>query len=393
LAVGYFSLFDLGLGRALTKLTADKLGSGKPQEIPPLASSALTLMLVLGVITGLAIFVLSRILATKLFNIPQELMNEAIGTFQLLSIATPIIIVTAGLRGILEAFQKFAWINVVRIPLGAATYALPLAVLLVVDSIPYIVLSLLVIRFLTLAIYLKLVRRIVPRITLAIDRKELRPLLSFGGWLTISNFIGPVLVYADRFFVASLVSISALAYYTTPYEIVSKLYVIPIAILGVLFPAFAELHIKKSPNLLPFFHRTLIAIFTGIGLLVSLIVGFSELGLSHWLGPEFSTQSAHVTQILAIGILINVVGITCQTFVQALGKPSWTAMLHITELPLYLLYLYYLVDLLGIVGAASAWVIRATLSTLVLLYMASWLGSHQPYSHQCPRSRTTRDIQ
>lgn len=33
--VGYASLFDLGLGRALTQLVARKLGAGKQQEIPP----------------------------------------------------------------------------------------------------------------------------------------------------------------------------------------------------------------------------------------------------------------------------------------------------------------------------------------------------------------------
>ena len=36
MVVGYFSLVDFGLGRALTKLVAEKLGSGQGNEIPPL---------------------------------------------------------------------------------------------------------------------------------------------------------------------------------------------------------------------------------------------------------------------------------------------------------------------------------------------------------------------
>jgi O-antigen/teichoic acid export membrane protein len=36
-AVGYFSLFDFGIGRALTKLVADKLGAKDEDSIPPLA--------------------------------------------------------------------------------------------------------------------------------------------------------------------------------------------------------------------------------------------------------------------------------------------------------------------------------------------------------------------
>jgi len=33
MVVGYFSLFDMGLGRALTKLVAEKLGKGTGDEI------------------------------------------------------------------------------------------------------------------------------------------------------------------------------------------------------------------------------------------------------------------------------------------------------------------------------------------------------------------------
>ena len=32
MVIGYFSVFDLGLGRALTKLVAAKLGAGKPPK-------------------------------------------------------------------------------------------------------------------------------------------------------------------------------------------------------------------------------------------------------------------------------------------------------------------------------------------------------------------------
>src|ERR1700731_5244013 len=43
--IGYASLFDLGLGRALTQLAASKLGSGDDQEVPTLVWTSLLLML------------------------------------------------------------------------------------------------------------------------------------------------------------------------------------------------------------------------------------------------------------------------------------------------------------------------------------------------------------
>src|ERR1700731_2607195 len=39
--IGYASLFDLGLGRALTQLVARKLGAGEDREVPSLAWTSL----------------------------------------------------------------------------------------------------------------------------------------------------------------------------------------------------------------------------------------------------------------------------------------------------------------------------------------------------------------
>src|SRR6476646_2125621 len=53
--IGYFSLFDLGLGRALTKLAAEKLGLGRSEEIPQLVSTAIISMIGLGILGGILI--------------------------------------------------------------------------------------------------------------------------------------------------------------------------------------------------------------------------------------------------------------------------------------------------------------------------------------------------
>ena len=48
--IGYASLFDIGLGRALTQLVAKKLGGGEDHEIPALAWTSLLLMAALGAV-------------------------------------------------------------------------------------------------------------------------------------------------------------------------------------------------------------------------------------------------------------------------------------------------------------------------------------------------------
>ena len=55
LIVGYFSIFDLGLGRALTQLLADRLGRDDHDAVAPLVWTAMGLMAALGLLgTGIA---------------------------------------------------------------------------------------------------------------------------------------------------------------------------------------------------------------------------------------------------------------------------------------------------------------------------------------------------
>jgi O-antigen/teichoic acid export membrane protein len=127
--IGYASLFDLGLGRALTQLVAQKLGAGEEQEIPSLAWTSLLLMLALGLAGTAVVLLISPWLAGRALNVPDALDAETLSAFRLLGISLPFVITTAGLRGLLEAHQRFGLINALRIPLGAFTFAGPLLVL------------------------------------------------------------------------------------------------------------------------------------------------------------------------------------------------------------------------------------------------------------------------
>src|SRR6266478_5727385 len=67
--IGYASLFDLGLGRALTQLVAKKLGTGEEKEIPSLAWTYLLLMLLLGFVGAALVFLISPWLAARGLNV------------------------------------------------------------------------------------------------------------------------------------------------------------------------------------------------------------------------------------------------------------------------------------------------------------------------------------
>src|ERR1019366_9056928 len=83
--------------------------------------------------------------------------------------------------------------------------------------------------------------RVVPELrrSIAWERAVMGPLLSFGGWMTVSNVVGPLMLYMERFAIGVLLSATAVAYYATPFEVVTKLLIISTAISAVMFPAFS----------------------------------------------------------------------------------------------------------------------------------------------------------
>src|SRR6266403_3719736 len=68
--IGYASLFDLGLGRALTQLVAKKLGAGQDGEVPTLVWTSSLLMLLLGVLGAAVASLLSPWLVHHALNVP-----------------------------------------------------------------------------------------------------------------------------------------------------------------------------------------------------------------------------------------------------------------------------------------------------------------------------------
>ena len=56
-------------------------------------------------------------------QMPAALNGEARLCFYILGLCIPFVIVAAGLRGFLEAFQRFDLVNAVRLPSGALMYA------------------------------------------------------------------------------------------------------------------------------------------------------------------------------------------------------------------------------------------------------------------------------
>lgn len=370
--IGYASLFDLGLGRALTQIVAKKLGAGEEREIASLTWVSLMLMLLLGILGACVVGGISPWLTHRALNVPTTLQHEALLSFYVLALCIPVVICTSGLRGLLEAHQLFGLTNTLQIPMGVFMFAGPLLVLPFSHSLIPVVAMLAVGRVCAGLAYLLACLRVLQELkgTLTWKRSEVGALLRFGGWMTVGNLVGPLMMTLDRFFIGALASLAAVAYYATPYEVVTKFLLFPGAVVGVMFPAFSTsfTHDRDRTSLL--FRRSVKSVVLLLFPVMLCTVVLAQDGLSLWLGADFAQRSFRVLQILVVGVFVNSLARVPLALLQGVGRPDLTAMLQLVELPLYLGLLWLLITAYGIEGAAIAWTTRVTFDALLLFGLA-----------------------
>lgn len=379
MVIGYFSLFDFGIGRALTKVLAVNISGNKTDKNPAIVWSALFLMLLLGMIGAVVVSLLSPWLVTAVFKVPDALQYEMVNTFYLLASSIPIVISTAALRGVLEAYQRFDLANIIRTPLGLFMFIGPLLILPLTNNMIWIVAVLVAGRVFAWFFHLLFCIRVVEGLKagMAVEFELLKQLLHFGSWMSISNLVGPLMVYLDRFLIGAFVSLAAVVYYTTPQEVVTKVLIIPAALTGVLFPAFASAFVQNKERTKIIFQSGTSYIFIALFPLILVIVTFAPEGLTAWLGSDFSHESSIALRCLAVGIFFNGIAQVPFALLQAAGRPDITAKIHVAELPFYIVTLYFLLSIFGINGAAVAWLLRAALDAAALFLTVNYLSLPQ----------------
>ena len=374
--IGYFSLFDLGIGRAITQLTAERLGNSPARDVSKLVWTGLFLMSIFSLVGALLIAALAPWFVSSVLKVSPLLKDEATWAFIMLALAIPAVVLSAGLAGVLAALQRFDLINALRIPMGMMIFLVPIAVLPFSESMAHVCAGLMLVRAVFLFLHAVTCFRVFPpmRTHIGLARTEIKRILSFGGWMTVSNVAGPLMIYMDRFVIGASLSMSAVAYYVTPYELVARLLAIPAALMAVLFPAFAASRgssMRHAATLYSMGGRATLGLLAPI---VLVIVVFAEEGLRVWLGEAFSRQSAPILQWLAIGVFVNSYAQVPFTFIQGAGRADITAKVHLVELPVYLALLFWLLNMYGIIGVAIAWLLRAALDAVLLTLIAHALA-------------------
>ena len=369
---GYFSLLDIGIGRALTHAVAAALARRHVEGEGPVVLAGYVLLGAIGVAGGLVLFFSADWLAWSLFTMGDALRSEAASAFRLLAPAIPFVTLASAGRGVLEGQQRFDLVNAIRVPTGILMFAAPVAVLPFSESVLPAVVATVTVRAITAAGYLWLGWRQLsgPRSFGTWPRQAMGELVSFGAWMAAANLTGTLTYIADRIALGSLVSLAAVTYYATPMEVISRLTVVATALMAVMFPAFSAEHATLGARLGALYGKavgvTLLFLFPP----VLVIVAFTPELLTWWLGAEFAQVGVVTTRLIAAGTLANALAQPPFGLLQATGRARATAFLAAIELPAYVCALWFLTLAWGVEGVALAWAARMTVDAIGHYWLA-----------------------
>jgi O-antigen/teichoic acid export membrane protein len=372
LFVGYFEFFDFGIGKA----TANHIA--RLRDAPPSAREAAfwTGALIngmLGLLGGLVLLVGGHYGVTGYFGdrLSGELNEEIRMALPWMAFAVPVGTVSVVGIAALEARERFLTLNTMQV---LVTALIQLSPLLVAwwrgPALDGLIGATVISRIgANLPVFLAC-RRYVPLLGRPRFRKSLAaPLFRYGGWVTVTAVIGPILVSVDRLLIGSQIGLTAVAHYTVPYNLVTKFQILPASLMRTLFPRFSLLEWEECA---PIARQAVFALAAiTLPLAVAGVIVMKPF-LSVWIGVGFAEVAAPLGEILLIGVWINSLAWVPTVMLQGQGRPSIVAKLHALELIPYVAILWIGVAWAGLPGAAWAWVLRVAIDAL-LMFWASGL--------------------
>ena len=371
LLLGYFGLFDLGLGRATAQRIAS-LGNASRDQLATTFWTALAMNAGLGVVGGLVIWPVADYFFGQVFSVEAVLRPELDAAIPWLVLAVPLATLSGVLSGALEGRSRFLELNVISVTGALLIQLLPLTVAWWHGpDLGWLLPAVILARLVTLVLlFFRCQVHVFQGVAPQVSRALAKSLLRFGGWVTVTSLVGPMMVILDRFVIGAALGAKAVTHYTVPFQLAERTTILPGALTTALLPRLAATHPAEARQLAGMAIRSLAVVMTPAMLVGLLLI---EPFLAWWLNPDFAARAGLTAQILLLGFWINAFARVPYAQLQAAALPGLVAKCHLGELIPYLLALYAGLHFWGLPGAAAAFGLRTLADCILLLWLAGSL--------------------
>lgn len=387
--IGSVTIFDFGITRSVTNSVRKYLDEENGIAILTVIKTGWYIITGVILVISVLFWVESQWIAVHLFHVSSDqIREETAGSMRIIAVSLPFVIAQTVFVGVMEAFGAFKKISIGKAPFSILMYLVPVIISFYTPSLFYLTLSLCLLRCIMAVVFYMMmtseIRKVTPvkLLSVKLNKAITTELVKYGGWISVGNIIAPIILYIDRFFVASIVGATMFAYYTTPYDVVSRVAIVTVSACGVLFPVLVSKIATDIRAANSYFNKVILGIF--LVLVGPAVAGIflSKWFLSVWISPDFAAHSWVIFSLFLIGYLMHGLVQPAFIWIQACGKPWIMAVSMIVDLILYLIYLPWMTHHYGILGAAIAWNIRVAGGLVVLHTMRYMLYRRELKRHK-----------
>ncbi|HEX8308803.1 MAG TPA: flippase [Allosphingosinicella sp.] len=366
--LAYSAFMDLGLGLAVARRIAQSR-DGDGEDAAEALWTAIWLSLGLGLAAGAAVYAGGLYYFGNMAKVAPTFRSEVAAAIPLMAAAVPVLMLSGVLSGALQGRERFLALNSAQVLGNALGAVLPLVLAYFWSPVlPVLVAGALLGRLVPVPLLFALCRRAVP--LRGISRPSgacARSLLGFGGWVSLTTIAVAVLSSADRLMIGGMIGAAAVSVYTIPYNLMSRIYIVPHSLSPVLFPRFAWLDESERQNLVLHGLQTIAAIVTPLLIgAVMLVKPFFTL----WIGPELTQAALPLSYMFAVGFWFYCIGYPAIGLLQATGRPDLVSKLFLAQIVPFIGANLLALSMFGLVGAVLVFLVRLPLEAIALVLLA-----------------------
>ncbi len=363
--LGYLALLDMGMANAVVRQTARVRASGDQDGANRMASTAIALYCVLGLI-----FLVAGLLVCALLPhwsaIPSERTRVATIILVIMVVYSALSFPLRVASSVLKGYQYMAAANLTDF---VANLLSPLmAVVLLATGFGLIALPLgsVIAGLLASVSAFIILRRVVPQLSIKwrfVSRREARTIFSWS-WLFFLNNIAVAVIYqTDNLVVASGVGLAAVTIYTLTSRL--PMYAMPLIFtLGdSCHPGAFELYEQGKLERLKEVYLRVMRLTAAAGLTVAVVaIAFNESFMRLWVGPQ-NYGGRMLTAVFVFIMFYRVMMQVASIIVISSGKLNGVVAMSVVEALLNLVLSIVLVRYYGILGVAFGTALAGVLTS------------------------------
>ncbi len=367
--VGYFGILDVNLSAGSIKYLAEHHARRDSRRFAETFWFGLSFYGLLGIGGGLLLFLFAAPLLARFFNVSPLLIDDTLLALKIAAVGFALSQVQNYLIVVPQALQRYDRSARSEAFFGITANLVSAVVAVQGGGIAGVVLARASVSLLNVLWLIILLNRLGVALAPALPSREVCSALArFSGYTYLSRLSSMLHQHADKLIVGSLAGPVALAFYSVPNQLASRILGLSFRLSSVIYPRVSALAATGEQHQLRSLYLDTTRLLTYLNCAVLCIIALTgEAFLARWVGPAFVTEGYPILLLITFALLTDSLTVIPSLVNDGLGHPRITGRFALARGLIGVPMVYAGTVAGGIIGAAAAHVLASLLMTGLFL--------------------------